>query len=185
MNYTEQQLTAAVASEGLRPVLTGLELGVPERLLSLIQRCWDANPQNRPSFDEIVMELDMILEHRKIVQKQDNILGQPSIFPADHLVNDTSNIRTYHESINWRVQGESFSKTTSSAADSGVEMWLDSSNDPSTYRPSLSWGSFATCGRRETMEDTHFLMPNMCNEEDIHVFGIFDGHRGEPKHNLL
>lgn len=28
------------------------------------------------------------------------------------------------------------------------------------------------------MEDTHFLMPNMFNEEDIHVFGIFDGHRG-------
>ena len=28
------------------------------------------------------------------------------------------------------------------------------------------------------MEDTHFLMPHMCGEKDIHVFGIFDGHRG-------
>lgn len=28
------------------------------------------------------------------------------------------------------------------------------------------------------MEDTHFLLPHMCNEEEIHVFGIFDGHRG-------
>ena len=185
MNYTEQQLTAAVASEGLRPVLAGLELGAPERLLSLIQRCWDANPQNRPSFDEMVMELDIILEHRKTLKEQENILGEPSIFHADHLVNDASNLRTYQESINWRAQGGNFYKTASSAADSGVEMWLDSSNDPLTYRPTLSWGSFATCGRRETMEDTYFLMPNVCNEEDIHVFGIFDGHRGEPKHNLL
>ncbi|KAL7225149.1 hypothetical protein ACSBR1_020516 [Camellia fascicularis] len=50
--------------------------------------------------------------------------------------------------------------------------------DPSAYHPVLSWGSFGTCGRRETMEDTHFLMPHMCGEKDIHVFGIFDGHRG-------
>lgn len=185
MNYTEQQLTAAVASEGLRPVLAGLESAAPERLLSLIQRCWDVNPQNRPSFDEIVMELDPILEHRKTVKEKENILGEPSIFPADQHINDATNLRTYQESINWLAQGENFSKITSSVADSGVEMWFDSSNDPLTYRPILSWGSFATCGRRETMEDTHFLMPNMFNEEDIHVFGIFDGHRGEPKHNLL
>ncbi|RVW15844.1 Protein kinase and PP2C-like domain-containing protein [Vitis vinifera] len=178
MNYTEQQLTAAVASEGLRPVLAGLESAAPERLLSLIQRCWDVNPQNRPSFDEIVMELDPILEHRKTVKEKENILGEPSIFPADQHINDATNLRTYQESINWLAQGENFSKITSSVADSGVEMWFDSSNDPLTYRPILSWGSFATCGRRETMEDTHFLMPNMFNEEDIHVFGIFDGHRG-------
>ncbi|KAJ9694289.1 hypothetical protein PVL29_010002 [Vitis rotundifolia] len=178
MNYTEQQLTAAVASEGLRPVLAGLESAAPERLLSLIQRCWDANPQNRPSFDEIVMELGPILEHRKTVNEKEKILGEPSIFPADQHRNDATNLRTYQESINWLAQGENFSKIASSVADSGVEMWFDSSNDPLTYRPILSWGSFATCGRRETMEDTHFLMPNMFNEEDIHVFGIFDGHRG-------
>lgn len=28
------------------------------------------------------------------------------------------------------------------------------------------------------MEDRHFLLPQMCNEKDIHFFGIFDGHRG-------
>ncbi|CAI0437779.1 unnamed protein product [Linum tenue] len=28
------------------------------------------------------------------------------------------------------------------------------------------------------MEDTHFLKPNFCNENFIHFFGIFDGHRG-------
>ncbi|KAI7991369.1 Protein kinase and PP2C-like domain-containing protein [Camellia lanceoleosa] len=35
------------------------------------------------------------------------------------------------------------------------------------------------------MEDTHFLMPHMCGEKDIHVFGIFDGHRVETSFLLL
>ena len=39
MNYTEQQLTAAVVSEGLRPVLAGNEPGAPQRIVSLIERC--------------------------------------------------------------------------------------------------------------------------------------------------
>ena len=74
-------------------------------------------------------------------------------------------------------------KTSPSArlvADSGIRMWNDPLTDQSAYYPVLSWGSFATCGRSETMEDTHFLMPHMCSEKDNHVFGIFDGHRGAP-----
>ncbi|XP_028070718.1 protein kinase and PP2C-like domain-containing protein, partial [Camellia sinensis] len=46
MNYTEQQLTAAVVSEGLRPALAGHCSSAPTGFPSLIQRCWDANPQN-------------------------------------------------------------------------------------------------------------------------------------------
>ncbi|KAL0359658.1 UNVERIFIED_CONTAM: protein kinase and PP2C-like domain-containing protein [Sesamum angustifolium] len=63
MNYTEQRLTAAVVSEGLRPVLAGPESGVPTGLLSLIHRCWDADPQNRPSLSDIVSELNVMLEY--------------------------------------------------------------------------------------------------------------------------
>ncbi|KAJ6756544.1 PROTEIN PHOSPHATASE 2C [Salix purpurea] len=66
----------------------------------------------------------------------------------------------------------------SPVVDSSLRIWLNCSNVGLVYHPKLSWGSFATCGKRETMEDTHFLMPHMCNEKDIHAFGIFDGHRG-------
>ncbi|XP_019103810.1 protein kinase and PP2C-like domain-containing protein isoform X2 [Beta vulgaris subsp. vulgaris] len=31
---------------------------------------------------------------------------------------------------------------------------------------------------RETMEDTHFLMPRICDQKDFYLFGVFDGHRG-------
>ncbi|XP_059646019.1 protein kinase and PP2C-like domain-containing protein isoform X2 [Cornus florida] len=174
MNYTEQQLTAAVVSEGLRPILCSFDSGAPAGLLSLIQRCWDAYPEKRPSFGDIVLELDPILEHRKRVKQEENALAEPSISPHDR---DITNHRVYQESINWFAKGAHFSRRASLGADSGMRTWLNSSNDPLAYYPALSWGSFATCGRRETMEDTHFLMPHLCNEKDIHVFGIFDGHR--------
>ncbi|KAK9289907.1 hypothetical protein L1049_008068 [Liquidambar formosana] len=178
MNYTEQQLTAAVVSERLRPVLAGLETGAPASLLSLIQKCWDANPQKRPSFDDIIIELDPILEERKRMKEEEKAFGELTTSPDDKLINDTSNLQTYRESIDWFTQGEHFSKRASLTENFGGRVWLDSSDDSLTYHPVLSWGSFATCGRRETMEDTHFLMPHMCYEKDIHVFGIFDGHRG-------
>ncbi|KAK8651140.1 hypothetical protein V6N13_140753 [Hibiscus sabdariffa] len=175
MNYTEQQLTAAVSS-GLRPVLAGIDSGVPGSILSLIQKCWDANPQNRPSFDDIVLELDGILQQSKKIEKEDFSLQ--SISGGHQVIDSVSNLHTYQEKINWFTQGEYLSKGTSFGVNSGFRMWLDSFDDSLAYQPVLSWGSFATCGRRESMEDTHFLMPFLCNEKDVHAFGIFDGHRG-------
>ncbi|CAL5321149.1 unnamed protein product [Camellia sinensis] len=152
MNYTEQQLTAAV-------------------------RCWDANPQNRPSFDDIILELDPILECRKRVEEdeKEKALVDPSIPLGDEGI---PSLLAYQKSINWFTEGENLSKRSCLEADSGVRIWPDPFTDPSAHHSVLSWGSFGTCGRRETMEDTHFLMPHMCGEKDIHVFGIFDGHRG-------
>ncbi|XP_062096983.1 protein kinase and PP2C-like domain-containing protein [Humulus lupulus] len=177
MNYTEQQLTAAVVSDGLRPILAGPESGVPSSLLSLIQRCWDAKPQNRPSFDDIVAELGSILEHRERTQEP-VVLGSFPTSVGDQTTYGISKVQYFQEDINWTTQGEHFSKRAASEVDSSRTIWLDSLDNSVAYHPVLSWGSFATCGRRESMEDTHFLMPHMCNEPEIHVFGIFDGHRG-------
>ncbi|XP_024031130.1 protein kinase and PP2C-like domain-containing protein isoform X2 [Morus notabilis] len=176
MNYTEQQLTAAVVSDGLRPVLAGPESGAPSTLLSLVQRCWDANPQNRPAFNDIVDELSSILEHRQTAQGLAVTGGLPTSL-GDQYIDVSNNLKPFHEAVNWSTQGE-YSARRTCAADSGLMTWLDSSDDSLTYRPVLSWGSFATCGRRETMEDTHFLSPHMGIEKDILFFGIFDGHRG-------
>ncbi|KAJ8759790.1 hypothetical protein K2173_009891 [Erythroxylum novogranatense] len=176
MNYTEQQLTAAVVSGNLRPALSKQKSGASAIILSLIQRCWDDNPQNRPSFSEIIFELNPLVDQSKKLLEENHILKSSS-FPS-HEVIDVSHPQKYQESINWSIQGQSLSNRVSLAVDSGLRTWLDSSAEPFTYQPVLSWGSFATCGRRETMEDTHFLMPHFCGEKDIHAFGIFDGHRG-------
>ncbi|KAK8541982.1 hypothetical protein V6N13_137447 [Hibiscus sabdariffa] len=178
MNYTEQQLTAAVSSGGLRPVLAGIDSGVPASMLSLIQKCWDEKPQNRPSFDDIVLELDGILQRRKKMGKEDFSSQLSSISHGHQVIDSVKNLHTYQEKINWSTQGEYLSKGTSFGVNSGLRLWLDSFNDSLAYLPVLSWGSFATCGRRESMEDTHFLMPFLCNEKDVHAFSIFDGHRG-------
>lgn len=171
MNYTEQQLTAAVVSDGLRPALGGIQSMVPESLSSLIKKCWDGEPQNRPSFDDIIVELASILKDR---EKEQNISSEQHSRPCgeDQMI-ETSHPQTYRESINWSTRGEH-----SSVASFDARLWDYSSADDLTYRPTLSWGSFATCGRRESMEDTHFLLPRMHDQKDVHFFGIFDGHRG-------
>ncbi|XP_029122111.1 protein kinase and PP2C-like domain-containing protein isoform X2 [Elaeis guineensis] len=169
MSYTEQQLTAAVVSEGLRPILAHHDIGAPSDLLSLIKRCWDPNPLHRPSFDDIVEELTFIMEH---VEK----VSCPSLVsPSNQCQNGMMDLQ-YFKELNWYDQGEQSARITN-AAKSNMRLWASSFNE-SHYHPTLSWGSFATCGRRETMEDTHFMLPQMCNENDVHAFGIFDGHRG-------
>ncbi|KAL8261620.1 hypothetical protein R6Q59_025669 [Mikania micrantha] len=171
MNYTEQQLTAAVVSERLRPALGGTESGAPPRLLSLIQRCWDSNTHNRPSFDDIITELDQIIENNKSFTVEENAVIESSSDDSTYMV------QPFKENINWFSQGENIMKSAYESG-FGVKNWRNYSENSSVYAPVLSWGSFATCGRRETMEDTHFLMPHLWNEDDIHMFGIFDGHRG-------
>lgn len=166
MNYTEQKLTAAVVSDGLRPALASSICGASSSILSLIQRCWHADPLARPSFDEIAVELDAILQHMAIS-------ASVAVSPRDM---DASSARIIKESLNWMSKGEDLSKDSSVNSNSGPTICLDSSRDPFAYSPVVSCGSFTTCGRRETMEDRHFLAPHFFS--DIHAFGIFDGHRG-------
>ncbi|XP_038718734.1 protein kinase and PP2C-like domain-containing protein isoform X2 [Tripterygium wilfordii] len=178
MNYSEQQLTAAVVSGGLRPVLASLESGVPASILSLIQRCWDSKPQNRPSFSDILLELGPIIESRTSAKEEELATIESPSFHGDKCTNSGNNMWTYQEKINWYTRGEHLSTRTSLASNCGFRLWLESLNDPLAYHPVLTWGSFATCGKREAMEDTHFLMPHFSSEEEVHVFGVFDGHRG-------
>ncbi|KAL8493670.1 hypothetical protein ACS0TY_024743 [Phlomoides rotata] len=174
MNYTEQQLTAAVTAEGLRPVLAGPGSGASASLLSLITRCWDADPQNRPSFSDIVLELDAIVGCGERADEQEDTSAN-SVISRDHV--DTTNVLSYREPVNWFNHGQDVQKSSYLSSENVVSTWF-SSNEVMVYHPVLSWGSFSTCGRRETMEDTHFMIPHFCNENDIHLFGILDGHRG-------
>ncbi|KAK3164505.1 hypothetical protein QOZ80_1AG0020040 [Eleusine coracana subsp. coracana] len=171
MTYTEQQLTAAVVAQGLRPALALPESGAPPNLLSLIQRCWDPRPEQRPSFEDIIEELNIIQNH---LGSNSFISSYPSTSNSQ-----TSSIEVHHyqEALNWFDQGEQLVKREKKS-DLTENLWSGSFDHSAVYHPTLSWGSFATCGRRETMEDTHFMLPHMSEEKDVYAFGIFDGHRG-------
>ncbi|XP_068666031.1 protein kinase and PP2C-like domain-containing protein [Aristolochia californica] len=173
MNYTEQKLTVAVASEGLRPILAGSESGAPPDLLKLIEKCWDAAPQNRPTFDDIIVKLKSIMKQINNQQMEGTDPGKPPGSASDP--SDIIRHQYFEEKVNWFATGEKLFKKSSQPR---FQLWNASLNGVPSYSPVLSWGSFATCGRRETMEDTHFLLPRICDEKDVHSFGIFDGHRG-------
>ena len=83
MSYTEQQLTAAVVSEGLRPVLARPDSGALSSLLSLIQSCWHRIPLERPSFDDIVKELNIIMKHVGQVEWVGKVTGIPLSAQSD------------------------------------------------------------------------------------------------------
>lgn len=177
MSYTEQKLIAAVVSDGLRPVLVGSDTGAPLSLLSLIKRGWDADPDNRPSFTDIVSELKSICDEVKnMVEKK--ILSVEPTESAQQFMEQSSNSQLYGESINWSHQGAEISNKIYLGVTSSHATSFDYPNDISSYNPVLSWGSFAARGQRETMEDTHFLMPWICDQKDNYFFGVFDGHRG-------
>ncbi len=59
MGYGRQELAAAVAAEGLRPMLPRR---CPPGLAALLGRCWDADPGRRPSFAAVRAELEALLE---------------------------------------------------------------------------------------------------------------------------
>ncbi|KAK8959993.1 Protein kinase and PP2C-like domain-containing protein [Platanthera guangdongensis] len=174
MSYTEQKLTAAIASEGLRPILA--QSGIPASLVALIQRSWDSTPALRPSFNEIAKELEEIMKDfiKENVNKSLELLSSSQ---SSQYQSSPNVLPHFQEDFDWFTQGDLASKRIHDGF-ANMKLWPSFLHESQHYRPTLSWGSFATCGRRENMEDTHFLLPQMCNEKDIHVFGIFDGHRG-------
>jgi serine/threonine protein kinase len=71
MNFYE--LSSRVVNEGLRPPTHGdkftNEKIVPKEIKQLMEQCWDTDPRERPSFEEVVQILENVLE--KLQNRED------------------------------------------------------------------------------------------------------------------
>ncbi|KAK4404718.1 protein kinase and PP2C-like domain-containing protein [Sesamum angolense] len=145
MNYTEQRLTAAVVSEGLRPVLAGPESGVPTGLLSLIQRCWDADPQNRPSLSDIVSELNVMLEYAETAGARKDT-SVDSVISCGNV--NTTNTQSYQEPMNWFTCGQDIPEKAYLSSENALST-CPSSNDSMVYCPVVSCVPFQPVGEEK------------------------------------
>lgn len=168
MNYTEQQLSAAVSSGELRPTLAGPEVGAPPSLSSLIEQCWSNTPADRPSFDNIVERLSYIPDELSQAVEEDcaRTVAEGSAAQVRFLNTESH--------FDWSA---SAAGQGSGAREYTAPVWFRQSG--CEYCPTLSAGVFATQGGRATMEDTNFLMTRFKGDDHVHLFGVFDGHRGK------
>ena len=184
MNYSEQQLSSAVTSEGLRPIIAGPESGTPSELSTLIEQCWHGDPAERPSFNDIVESLHEItaklLTEKKLlvtsVEKPDVSMSSTTDKNGlEEVLNYTQQKRT---DVNWASRAVEELRSTVLEQSPSSPGWLNQASGDTSYLPVLSMGSFATKGARQTMEDTNFLKIQLGGAANVHAFGVFDGHRG-------
>lgn len=184
MNYSEQQLSSAVTSQGLRPVLAGPESEIPSELSVLIEQCWHGDPAKRPSFDYIVDSLHEItaklFSEKKLantsVKKPDvSMSSNTGTNGLEEVLNYTHLKRT---DVNWTSRAVEGLRSNFTEQPPSSPRWLNLASEDTSYLPVLSMGSFATKGARQTMEDTNFLKLQLGGAANVHAFGVFDGHRG-------
>eukprot|EP00850_Spirogloea_muscicola_P016169 SM000129S26156 [mRNA] locus=s129:400643:403596:+ [translate_table: standard] len=182
MNYNEQSLTAAITGEGLRPVLVGPQNFGPQILDSLIKRCWQADPDKRPGFEEIIDELKRVQLSVEEDIADSELHSTAVTAEAAGSLNGAA-YPSVREEVNWSHQAaklhtevaSSLGHTKTREAHSSTLQHLFGKVD---YLPVLSSDVFATQGARDTMEDRSFVCEMLGGVSNLHVFGVFDGHRG-------
>ncbi|CAG9460345.1 unnamed protein product [Pedinophyceae sp. YPF-701] len=161
MGYGQQELAAAVCGEGLRPLPAA---STPPALQALLDRCWVADPAQRPAAAEVVATLEELLER----------------LPADHRAS------TEHEEA-MTLPGES--SQGASVTEAAAEGEAARAVAPAGPWPAAPWaegpadgavrmGLFTTAGKREKMEDAGTVVSPLGGLAGVHMMAVFDGHRG-------
>ncbi|GAQ90746.1 Serine/threonine protein phosphatase [Klebsormidium nitens] len=172
MDYSEQQLAAAITVDQLRPVLMTAASRAPPGLASIIERCWHSDPLQRPELEEVIQELDFL----KAELARNQAAESGAEMGAEGRVKGT-------EQTDWRQAAEasvSLGEGTKELASAAVVPAETERKDGTErgYRPTVASGVFETKGARDRMEDTHVAMQDLGGLDGVHLFGIFDGHRG-------
>ena len=76
-------LVSAITSKQLRPSIEHAEF--PAEYLELLQRCWMDSPSARPSIDEVVCALAVMLQEDKLIQTVAQRKHEWEDIPSDHI----------------------------------------------------------------------------------------------------
>lgn len=172
MNYSDQQLSSAIASQNLRPALLEHALLTSSGFASLILRCWEEDPDRRPTMSEVVRSLTDIYD---VVRKESQTNGKEFETPKTISVKVTDDVV-----VSWADKAKSNKRT-----DLNTVWTSELAAADGLYIPTVTMGIFETAGAREKMEDRHFLRPNFGGSRRVHAFGVFDGHRGSTAFELI
>eukprot|EP00178_Gracilaria_changii_P015350 TRINITY_DN429_c0_g1_i1.p2 TRINITY_DN429_c0_g1~~TRINITY_DN429_c0_g1_i1.p2 ORF type:complete len:648 (+),score=101.79 TRINITY_DN429_c0_g1_i1:407-2350(+) len=178
--FNEVKLRGAIVKNHLRPVLAH---GVPEEFSNLVQQCWHPDPQQRPTFVQIISRLESLLA------KGSNYLSQfsGSTFDTDeHLAATSKNLKIDDSNI-------VLHEIRASASKPRKPIWelcnpkgqgpgygrMEVENEPKFLEVTAALSS--TCGERgpDRMEDRSLVETNLTNLPNTHLFAVFDGHGGQ------
>ncbi|PXF48885.1 Protein kinase and PP2C-like domain-containing protein [Gracilariopsis chorda] len=178
--FNEVKLRGAIVKNNLRPVLAH---GVPEEFRRLIEQCWHPVPEQRPTFHQIVSQLETLLS------KGSQYLSQfsGSTFDTDeHLAATSKNMKIDDTNI-------IFDEIKASALKPRKPIWelcdqksqnpgycrmeVETSNNNLEITAALS----STCGDRgpDRMEDRSLVETELSGLPNHHLFAVFDGHGGQ------
>ncbi|CAL5221159.1 g3298 [Coccomyxa viridis] len=168
--YGRQELAAAVAAEGLRPILAP---DTPPQLARLLEAAWQLQPEQRPTAAQLEGELRSIVEH---CSSSKTSLGLVHHDQAPNGICIRNSGDGVHQSA--ALQTSDYPVKPMDKSEGRREAWHKAA---SSHQPHITAGAFETAGARgeDRMEDRHIISSPMSEAEaSTHLLGIFDGHRG-------
>eukprot|EP00891_Asterochloris_glomerata_P003383 jgi/Astpho2/3383/e_gw1.00054.24.1_t len=171
MGYGRQELSAAIAAEGLQPLMRP---DTPADLRELLESCWRLDPSKRPSAAQLEQRLQAMqargtLQPGTQCSKNLHLLGPaPKLHPHSLLLEAAC------------VSGLCVLCSTGHSSNQVRTRWWPVAAPAPLQRPEVTVGSFATAGRRgeDRMEDRHAIKAQFGGHPDAHLLAVFDGHRG-------
>jgi serine/threonine protein phosphatase PrpC len=173
MGYGRQELSTAVAAEGLRPTPAP---GAPPALLRLLRQCWDALPERRPAAAVVAAALAGLAAQLAAELGGDGGSGlaaapPPPLVPLPPLPAAPA-------------------EAAPPPVEEGNPAWAEAllaAHAAAGAAPELPIGSFATPGLRgeDKMEDRCAVVRGFNGLPGCHLMAAFDGHRGPEASDWL
>mmetsp|Transcript_1029 Transcript_1029/g.2575 ORF Transcript_1029/g.2575 Transcript_1029/m.2575 type:complete len:622 (-) Transcript_1029:92-1957(-) len=165
MGYGQAELAAAVASEGLRPLLRP---DTPPALARLLEACWLLRPADRPSMEQVAQVLHSMLAEMASEAPNGALIALDAAGHGGAIA----------------AVGRGAAPPVAAAADGALWArtgWAAGSRGKEGHQATVTAGAYATAGKRgaDKMEDRHVVLRSAgAATGGPTVLGVFDGHRG-------